>query len=89
MTRSDGRWVYPAEGEDPREIDREATDAETVQAKQSGRQVTHDQEPERAQGLSSDRPGVDVSERESVEGVRTDSTSATDPDATGDAPAAE
>ena len=89
MTRSDDRWVYPAEGEDPREIDREATDAATVQAKQNRRQVTHDQEPERHQGLSSDRPGVDVSERESVDAVRTDSTSATDPDANGDAPLAE
>jgi hypothetical protein len=89
MTRSDERWVYPAEGEDPREIDREATDAATVQARQSGRQVTHDQKPERRQGLSSDRPGVDVSERESVDAVRTDSTSATDPDSTGDAPPVE
>jgi hypothetical protein len=89
MTRNDDRWVYPAEGEDPREVDREATDAATVQAKQSSRQVTHDQKPERLQGLSSDRPGVDVSERESVEAVRTDSTSATDPDSTGDAPPAE
>jgi hypothetical protein len=89
MTNSDDRYVHPAEGEDPREIDREATDAATVQAKQRGRQVTHDQEPERAQGLSSDRPGVDVSERESVEGVRTDSMSATDPDAVGDGPPAE
>jgi hypothetical protein len=89
MTRSDERWVYPAEGEDPREIDREATDAATVQARQSGRQVTHDQKPERRQGLSSDRPGVDVSERESVDAVRTDSTPATDPDSTGDAPPVE
>jgi hypothetical protein len=86
MTRSDDRWVYPAEGEDPRDIDREATHAAIVEAKQSGRQVTHDQQPERSQGLSSDRPGVDVSERESVDAVRTDSTSATDPDSTGDAP---
>ncbi len=89
MTRSEDRWVYPAEGEDPREIDREATDAATVRAKQNSRQVTHDQKPERRQGLSSDRPGVDVSERESVEAVRTDSTSATDPESSGDAPPAE
>jgi hypothetical protein len=62
MTSSEDRWVYPAEGEDPRDLDDAGRHADSVE----GRQVSHDQEPEREQGLSSDKPGVDVSEREAA-----------------------
>jgi len=61
MTSSEDRWVYPPEGEDPRDADR---DKERGHQAERPRQVTHDQDPERTQGLSSDKPGVDVSERE-------------------------
>jgi hypothetical protein len=64
---SEDRWVHPADGEDPREIDRENTDAEAMADRERTRHVTHDEEPDGSQGLSSDKPGVDVSERE-VEG---------------------
>lgn len=67
MTSSEDRWVYPAEDEDPREIDRETTDAEAMAQREATRNVSHDQEPVRNQGLSSDKPGVDVSEREEPE----------------------
>jgi hypothetical protein len=60
MTSSEDRWVYPAEGEDPRDLDDATRHAESVE----GRQTSNDQDAERAQGLSSDKPGVDVSERE-------------------------
>lgn len=60
MTSSEDRWVYPPEGEDPRDLDDATRHAESVE----GRQVTRDQDVERDQGLSSDKPGVDVSERE-------------------------
>lgn len=60
MTSSEDRWVYPPEGEDPRDLD----DAGRHAGRVEGRQTTHDQEAERAQGLSSDKPGVDLSERE-------------------------
>ena len=65
MTSSEDRWVYPAEDVDPREIDREMSDADAMAEREATRAVTHDQEPVRKQGLSSDRPGVDVSERQS------------------------
>lgn len=64
MTSSEDRWVYPPEGEDPRDIDREQTDADTVADRDADRQVSHDQDVERDQGLSSDQPGVDPSDRE-------------------------
>lgn len=63
MTSSEDRWVYPAEGEDPRDIDAERT-ADDAPDRAAERQVSHDQDVERDQGLSSDKPGVDVSERE-------------------------
>jgi hypothetical protein len=63
MTSSEDRWVYPAEGEDPRDIDAERT-AKDAPDRDADRQVSHDQDAERDQGLSSDKPGVDVSERE-------------------------
>ncbi len=59
-TSSEDRWVYPAEGADPRDQDDADAHAESVQE----RQVTRDQPVERDQGLSSDRPGVDPSDRE-------------------------
>jgi hypothetical protein len=64
MTSSEDRWVYPAKDEDPREIDRETTDAEAMAEREATRSVTHDQEVERDQGLSSDKPGIDPSDRD-------------------------
>jgi len=64
MTSSEDRYVNPAAGEDPREIDRELTDAEFVAGREAGRQVSHQQEAEGAQGISSDAPGVDASDRD-------------------------
>jgi hypothetical protein len=61
---SEDRYTYPAEGDTPRDIDREVTDAETVARKQAERQVTHPQPPERVQGTSADAPGHDPSDRE-------------------------
>lgn len=63
MTSSEDRWVYPADGADPRDADRARTEADAPD-RDAERQVTHDQDVERDQGLSSDKPGVDVSERE-------------------------
>jgi hypothetical protein len=64
MTTSDDRWVHPADGEDPRAIDRENTDAEAMAEREKTRTVTRDQEVERDHGLSSDKPGVDPSDRD-------------------------
>lgn len=61
---SEDRWTYPADGDTPGDIDREMTDTESVERKQRERAVTHPQAPERAQGLSSDAPGVDPADRE-------------------------
>jgi hypothetical protein len=63
MTSSEDRYVKPPAGEDPREIDREQTDAELVAERAATRQVSHPQEAEGAQGISSDAPGVDASDR--------------------------
>ena len=68
MTSSEDRWTYPAEGADPRDRDDERVHADEVEQ----RQVSHDQDVERDQGLSSDKPGVDVSEREVAAGRQTD-----------------
>lgn len=65
---SEDRWTHDAQGEDPRGIDRERTDAETVAELQAERQVTHDQEPEREQGTSADAAGVDPSIRQTGAG---------------------
>ena len=64
MTSSEDRWVYPADGEDPREADRAQQDGEAMAEREATRQVSHDQDVERDQGLSADRPGVDPSDRE-------------------------
>jgi hypothetical protein len=63
MTSSEDRYVKPVEGDDPREIDREFTDAELVAKRQAERARRHVQEPEGEQGLSSDAPGVNVADR--------------------------
>jgi hypothetical protein len=54
---SEDRYVYPAEGEDPRDHDQEVVDP-------AQRQVSHPQETERDQGTSADSPGFDPSDRE-------------------------
>ena len=64
MTSSEDRWVYPAEGADPRDADQAQQDAEAMAQRESTRTVSHDQAVERDQGLSSDQPGVDPSDRE-------------------------
>ena len=64
MTSSEDRYVKPAAGEDPRTIDREMTDAELVARRAKTRQVSHAQEVTGAQGLSSDAPGYDPSNRD-------------------------
>ena len=64
MTSSEDRWVYPADGEDRREADRAQQDSEAMAEREATRQVSHDQDVEREQGLSADRPGIDPSDRE-------------------------
>jgi hypothetical protein len=64
MTSSEDRYVKPPAGEDPREIDREQTDAELVAERAATRQVSHPQDAEGAQGISSDAPGFDASDRD-------------------------
>jgi hypothetical protein len=54
---SEDRYVYPAEGEDPRSSDREVVDPVE-------RPVSHPQDVERSQGTSADSPGFDPSDRE-------------------------
>lgn len=61
---SEDRYTYPADGEDPRELDRELTDPERMARQQRDRAVTRDQEPVRGQGTSADAPGHDPSDRE-------------------------
>jgi hypothetical protein len=66
MTSSEDRYVKPADGENPREIDRELTDSEFVARRETRRAVRHQQEAEGAQGISSDAPGLDASDRDRV-----------------------
>jgi len=66
MTTSGDRYVKPADGEDPRDIDRELTDAEVVARREATRQVSHQQEAEGEQGLSSDAKGFDAADRDTV-----------------------
>ena len=61
---SEDRYTYPAEGDDPRDIDREVRDPEAMTKRENERAVTHPQEPERPQGTSADAPGFDPSDRE-------------------------
>jgi hypothetical protein len=64
MTSSEDRWVNPADGEDPREADRAQQDGEAMAEREATRQVSHDQDVEREQDLSADRPGADPSNRD-------------------------
>jgi hypothetical protein len=66
---SEDRYIYPTTGDDPRDIDREVGDADAMERRQKGRQVTHPQERERGQGTSADAPGFDPSDRERVDQV--------------------
>ena len=63
---SEDRYTYPTHGEDPRERDREFTDAEEVARVQRERHVTHPQPPERDQGTSADAPGDNPADRDSI-----------------------
>jgi hypothetical protein len=79
MTSSGDRYIKPADGEDPRDIDREFTDADGVARRQAERAVSHPQEPEGEQGTSADAPGINPSDRDSADdaaapadGVRAD-----------------
>jgi hypothetical protein len=67
MTTSGDRYVKPADGADPREIDRELTDSEVVARREATRQVSHQQEPTGEQGLSSDAKGFDAADRDTVD----------------------
>jgi hypothetical protein len=64
MTSSEDRYVKPAKGADPRDIDRELTDADVVARREAERAVSHPQPRERQQGTSADSPGFDPSDRE-------------------------
>lgn len=64
MTSSEDRYVKPVEGEDPRAIDREMTDAEPAVARAARRAVSHPQQREHDQGTTADEPGADPSDRE-------------------------
>ena len=64
---SEDRWTYPSRDDDPRDIDREMTDPESVADKQATRAVSHPQERERTQGTRADSPGIDPSDRERAE----------------------
>ena len=63
MKSTEDRRVYPPEGDDPPEIDEETTDAAAMAAREKHRAVRHDQDAERDQGLTSDKPGTDASSR--------------------------
>ena len=76
MTRCEDRGPSPTGGVEPRDSD----DHTRLAADVANRQISHDQGAERTQGLSSDKPGIDVSsEREAVEHVETGQTYAEDP----------
>ena len=73
MTSSEDRWVHEPEGEDPRDGDVERIAAGEAPDRNADRQVSHDQDVERDQGLTSDAPGTDPSDREREIGdTRTD-----------------
>jgi hypothetical protein len=67
MTSSQDRYTKPADGEDPRDIDREFSDAEVVARRTAERQVSHPQEREGEQGTSADSPGFDAADRDRVD----------------------
>jgi hypothetical protein len=68
---SEDRYTYPTTGDDPRDIDREVSDADAMKRREKGRQVTHAQERERGQGTSADAPGFDPSDCERADQVDT------------------
>jgi hypothetical protein len=78
MTTSGDRYIKPADGEDPRDIDREMTDADVVARRQAERAVSHPQEQEGRQGTSADAPGVNPADRDSVDRDSADRDSADD-----------
>jgi hypothetical protein len=55
---------YPIPGEDPREIDREKTDDEVLDEVAAQDGIVHQPQPQTELGVSSDRPGRDLSELE-------------------------
>ena len=61
---SEDRYTYPAEEDDPREVDREFTDAEHQAKLAEERHVTHAQKPLRKQGTSADTPGRNPADRQ-------------------------
>jgi hypothetical protein len=67
MTTSGDRYIKPADGEDPRDIDREMTDADVVARRQAERAVSHPQETEDQQGTSADAPGFNPADRDTVD----------------------
>jgi hypothetical protein len=77
MTTSGDRYVKPADGEDPRDIDRELTDPEIVARREATRQVSHQQEATGEQGLTTDAKGFDAADRDTVDA---DEKPVTDPE---------
>jgi hypothetical protein len=67
MTSSGDRYIKPADGEDPRDIDREFTDADVVARRAAERAVSNPQERTGEQGTSADAPGVNPADRDSVD----------------------
>ena len=65
---SEDRWTYPSRDDDPRDIDREMSDADSVAAKQATRAVSHAKAREGRQGTTADSPGVDPSDRHHPDG---------------------
>jgi hypothetical protein len=61
------RYVHPAEGDDPRDIDRENVDPQRVAHAHEKRAVSHPQDVEGSQGTSADAPGFDPSDRDRAE----------------------
>jgi hypothetical protein len=60
------RYTHPAEGEDPRERDREFSDVDEVAQTESERHVTNRQRPDRQQGTSADAPGTNPADRGAI-----------------------
>jgi len=60
---SEDRYTYPTAEDDPRDVDRELTDAERQATHTQERQVSHPQKPLRSQGTSADAPGDDPADR--------------------------
>lgn len=71
MTSSEDRWTYPADGEDPRDIDAETQDPTQMSKRQQTRHVSHDADDEAGgeSGLSSDSPGANPADRDQVDEI--------------------